>query len=108
MGCRGAQFQRKLQGGSRRPGTKSLWLLPSGPDQVGDSAVRRLPSGHMVEARSACKFMMATTRSSSPVHPVEPTPALMPLAALILPMLVAGIGGAPNANPVVVTGHQWA
>ena len=32
-----------MAGGSRRPGTKSLWLLPSGSDQVGDSAVRRLP-----------------------------------------------------------------
>ena len=34
---------RRARGGSRRPGTKSLWLLPSGSDQVGDSAVRRLP-----------------------------------------------------------------
>jgi len=43
-------------GGSRRPGTKSLWLLPSGPDQVGDSAVRRLPNAHMVEPRMQRKF----------------------------------------------------
>jgi len=32
----------------------------------------------------------------------------MPLSALILPMLAAGIGAAANTNPVVVTGHQWA
>ena len=44
-------------GGSRRPGTKSLWLLPSGPDQVGDSAVRRLPAAHMGEPGPSCKFM---------------------------------------------------
>ena len=31
-----------------RPGTKSLWLLPSGPDQVGDSPVRPAPARHMV------------------------------------------------------------
>jgi hypothetical protein len=33
----------------------------------------------------------------------------MPVFALMLPMLVAGIGApAPNTNPVLVTGHQWA
>ena len=31
-----------------RPETKSLWLLPSGPDQVGDSLVRPTPAAHMV------------------------------------------------------------
>src|SRR5574338_601953 len=44
----GSNSQAKKKGGSRRPGTNSLWLLPSGPDQVGDSAVRRLPAAHMV------------------------------------------------------------
>src|SRR5687768_13853454 len=32
-----------------RPGTKSLWLLPSGSDQVGDSTVRPTPAAHMVD-----------------------------------------------------------
>src|SRR3954453_22497026 len=50
-------FRKLEEGGSRRPGTKSLWLLPSGSDQVGDSAVRRLPGGHMGERGGACKFM---------------------------------------------------
>ena len=53
---RGRRRSKARKGGSRRPGTKSLWLLPSGPDQVGDSAVRRLPRAHMVEARDRCKF----------------------------------------------------
>src|SRR6478735_8685733 len=44
-------------GGSRRPGTKSLWLLPSGSDQVGDSAVRRLPAAHMGQDWLSCKFV---------------------------------------------------
>jgi len=30
-----------------RPGAKSLWLLPSGPDQVGDNAVRPTPAVDM-------------------------------------------------------------
>src|SRR6185295_6627434 len=52
----------KLVGGSRRPGTKSLWLLPSGSDQVGDSAVRRLPSAHMVDKPLRRKFSCARER----------------------------------------------
>ena len=32
-----------------RPETKSLWLLPSGSDQVGDSLVRPTPAAHMGE-----------------------------------------------------------
>jgi hypothetical protein len=51
-------------GGSRRPGTKSLWLLPSGPDQVGDSAVRRLPRGHMGEDVRARKLAFAFIHGS--------------------------------------------
>jgi hypothetical protein len=34
-----------------------LWLLPSGSDQIGDSAVRRLPLAHMGEGRLPRKFM---------------------------------------------------
>src|SRR4051812_33886029 len=30
-----------------RPVAKSLWLLPSGPDQVGDDHVRPTPAAHM-------------------------------------------------------------
>ena len=52
-----ARVGKAREGGSRRPGTKSLWLLPSGPDQVGDSAVRRLPRGHMVRSAASRKFM---------------------------------------------------
>src|SRR5206468_12208629 len=58
-------------GGSRRPGTKSLWLLPSGPDQVGDSAVRRLPFAHMGKGRLPRKFMSTGADSSSVVHAGE-------------------------------------
>jgi hypothetical protein len=50
-------LQRKPKGGSRRPGTNSLWLLPSGPDQVGDSAVRRLPRWDMGEPPPVRKLM---------------------------------------------------
>src|SRR4051794_13034384 len=52
-------------GGSRRPGTNSLWLLPSGPDQVGDSAVRRLPWAHMA--------LIAAFDKRSAAHPVGRT-----------------------------------
>src|SRR5205085_8917902 len=60
--------KQKKEGGSRRPGTKSLWLLPSGSDQVGDSAVRRLPNGHMGKERSRCKFMFPRTLPSAGVQ----------------------------------------
>jgi len=43
--------------GAERPETKSLWLLPSGPDQVGDSLVRPTPGAHMGQAPWARKFM---------------------------------------------------
>jgi hypothetical protein len=56
----GHEIPNEKGGGSRRPGTKSLWLLPSGPDQVGDSAVRRLPRRHMVERPFSCKFATRT------------------------------------------------
>src|SRR6185437_3407282 len=52
---RGQKSSEAGKGGSRRHGTTSLLLLPSGPDQVGDSAVRRLPARHMVEGASSCK-----------------------------------------------------
>ena len=39
-----------------RPETKSLWLLPSGPDQVGDSLVRPTPAAHMGEVPVSRKF----------------------------------------------------
>src|SRR6185437_4936791 len=58
---RSFKFPSKKEGGSRRPGAKSLWLLPSGPDQVGDSAVRRLPRSDMVERSFARKFASSLT-----------------------------------------------
>ena len=39
-----------------RPETKSLWLLPSGSDQVGDSLVRPTPAAHMGEDLGTRKF----------------------------------------------------
>ena len=42
-----------------RPEAKSLWLLPSGPDQVGDSLVRPTPGAHMGNARPRRKFTVA-------------------------------------------------
>src|SRR3954471_20116551 len=87
-------FRKLEEGGSRRPGTKSLWLLPSGSDQVGDSAVRRLPSAHMGHAPGPCKFMFRSLDLSSAVHLRGATPAFllrkgnrMPLPSLILSLL---------------------
>src|SRR6185437_8654075 len=60
---RGQTSSEAGKGGSRRPGTKSLWLLPSGPDQVGDSAVRRLPSVHMGTNRLSRKREREEARS---------------------------------------------
>jgi hypothetical protein len=37
----------RVEVGAERPETKSLWLLPSGSDQVGDSLVRPTPAAHM-------------------------------------------------------------
>ena len=45
--------------GAERPGTKSLWLLPSGSDQVGDSPVRPTPGAHMGEGLRRRKFRFA-------------------------------------------------
>ena len=38
------------------PEAISLWLLPSGPDQVGDYLVRPTPAAHMGEDPGARKF----------------------------------------------------
>ena len=40
-----------------RPEAISLWLLPSGPDQVGDGLVRPTPGAHMGKAGHGRKFM---------------------------------------------------
>jgi hypothetical protein len=39
-----------------RPGTKSLRLLPSGSDRVGDGTVRPTPGAHMGEGRKRRKL----------------------------------------------------
>ena len=41
--------------GAERPDTKSLRLLPSGPDRVGDGTVRPTPAAHMGERAAGCK-----------------------------------------------------
>src|ERR1700757_2374134 len=102
-------------GGSRRPGTKSLWLLPSGPDQVGDSAVRRLPSPDMVEGYTLRKFMLKRAclhrrftrgggleQDNSRVSQIPPP---LFLFALIAP--AAQLPVSPS-TPIPVTGHPWA
>ena len=111
---RDGTIRKQGKGGSRRPGTKSLWLLPSGPDQVGDSAVRRLPDAHMVEGCKSCKSG-APHWPSLAVHPqrrksakqVQGDPDARPL--ILLPMLAAAVlpDTSPRA-PITVTGHQWA
>src|SRR5688500_1090068 len=64
-----------------RPEAKSLWLLPSGPDQVGDCSVRPTPGAHMVDAG---RFL----KPRSAPHPV------------------AGGGGHPHAQRFMVIGQQ--
>ncbi len=38
-------FARVRKVGAERPGANSLWLLPSGPDQIGECTVRPTPTG---------------------------------------------------------------
>src|SRR6185503_20640846 len=54
--------------GAERPEAISLWLLPSGPDQVGDGLVRPTPGAHMGKAWTACKLMSLMALFSCPVH----------------------------------------
>src|SRR3954464_12200732 len=109
----GANSQAK-RGGSRRPGTKSLWLLPSGSDQVGDSAVRRLPTADMGDARRPRKFMFSGRRfiAGSPrgadLDEVTSGTACMLLPALLLLASAVETPAPSAAAPITVTGHAWA
>ena len=49
-----------------RPGTKSLWLLPSGSDQVGDSPVRPTPAAHMVDTLDCRKLAASASIQFAP------------------------------------------
>ncbi len=49
-----------------RPEAKSLWLLPSGSDQVGDDHVRPTPARHMAEAGQLIKRAQPGIRTVSP------------------------------------------
>ena len=96
-----------LDGGSRRPGTKSLWLLPSGPDQVGDSAVRRLPS--------AAYGWKPVQRASSPpsltVHSNGRTEDLQARRHDRCSLRISACHARADRvafAPIKVTGHAWA
>src|SRR4029079_9513985 len=78
--------------GSRRPGTKSLWLLPSGPDQIGDSAVRRLRVAHMGEAPGTCKLggnLSLTIQRSGRISACPEPESTISLPSLLLGLLAA-------------------
>src|SRR3954470_10886744 len=93
-------------GGSRRPGTKSLWLLPSGPDQVGDSAVRRLPGAHMGEVLVGRKFQGSIAfieGSPGGVNGWRPflEAVRMPVASLLVPLFLSAVQAASSPISVV-------
>ena len=48
-----------------RPGAKSLWLLPSGSDQVGDDPVRPTPAAHMAGSDGMIKPLYGLTRGKA-------------------------------------------
>jgi hypothetical protein len=56
-----------------RPEAKSLWLLPSGPDQIGDGLARPTPAAHMGAAKDGRKLIHRWSISSFAVHGLDPT-----------------------------------
>ena len=55
LGAGVASAVRAARWEPERPGAKSLWLLPSGPDQVGDDPVRQTPTAHMAGSGGGIK-----------------------------------------------------
>jgi hypothetical protein len=90
-----------LEVGAERPETKSLWLLPSGSDQVGDSLVRPTPAAHMGEDHVLRKLVGATPLHQS-FTPCTRRTRMFLLAAILL------ASAAQAAEPVTVTAYPWA
>lgn len=88
-----------------RPAAKSLWLLPSGPDQVGDDHVRPTPARRMEEPGGAIKSLAthveaATHRAVITVHPATHRPhprAVAPVTRIATPIVMPAAPVVPTA-----------